>query len=146
MEQNLTSNKTLVKDFLHEQESYKIRGAAFTIWKNFRGIFKEKVIENALKKELEDQGFFLEAQKRIDIYYKGIKVGNYTPDLMVNESILIELKAKQFLIKEDEKQFWQYLRGSQYRLGFLINFGSQQLEIRRRIYDKAKDKYKGISV
>ena len=135
-----------VKDFLYERESYEIRGAIFEVWKNFRGVFKEKVIENALKKELRDRGFIVESQKKIDIYYKGEKVGNYTPDIIVNNSILMELKSKSFLNKEDERQFWYYLRGSRYRLGFLVNFGSKEIEIRRRIYDKAREQYKEISV
>ncbi len=139
-------DKNKVKDFLYEGESYKIRGAIFEVWKSFRGIFKEKVVENALKKELEDRKLNVEFQKRINIYYKGERVGNYMPDLIINNSILIELKAKPYLTKEDEKQFWYYLRGSQYKLGFLINFGSRELEIKRRIYDKAREKYKSISV
>ena len=94
-----------VKDFLYERESYEIRGAIFEVWKNFRGVFKEKIIENALKKELRYRGFIVESQKKIDIYYKGEKVDNYTPDIIVNNSILMELKSKSFLTKEDERQF-----------------------------------------
>ena len=133
--------KNKVTDFLYEEESYKIRGAVFDVWKNLKGIFKEKIVENALRKELEDCGVVVEVQKRISVYYKGEKVGTYIPDMVVNDSILIELKAKPFLTNEDEKKFWEYLRGSQYRLGFLINFGSKELEIRRRVYDRARGKY-----
>jgi len=120
--------KKIVKDFLYEKESYLIRGAAFEIWKVFRGIFKEKIIDNALRKELQNRGLKVESQKRIDIFYKGEKVGTYTPDQIVNEAILIEIKVKPYLTREDERQFWHYLRGSQYKLGFLINFGSKNLK------------------
>ena len=136
----------IVKDFLYEEESYKIRGAAFEVWKTFRGIFKEKIVDRALKRELENRGLKVENQKKINIYYKDEKVGIYVPDFVINDKILIEIKAKSFLTKEDERQFWYYLMGSQYRLGFLINFGSEKLEIRRRIYDQAREKYKKISV
>jgi len=136
--------KKIVKDFLYERESYLIRGAIFEVWRAFKGIFKEKIAENALKKELQNFGLGIESQKRIPIYYKGEKVGTYTPDQIVNGAILIEIKVKPYLTKEDERQFWYYLRGSQYRLGFLINFGSKKLEIKRRIYDKAREKYKSI--
>lgn len=135
-----------VKDFLFEKESYEIRGALFEIWKNFKGVFKEKIIENSLVKELKNRGLKTEPQKRIDIFYKGEKVGTYAPDLVVNNSIIIELKAKQFITKEDEKQFWYYLRCSKYKLGFLVNFGPQGLEIRRRIYDMARNKYKNSAI
>lgn len=70
-------------------------------------------------------------QERIDILYKNEKVGVYIPDLVVNNRILIELKSKPFLINEDEKQFWGYLKNSKYKLGFLINFGPQKLSIKR---------------
>jgi|GEM_PF-324954 len=136
----------IVKDFLYEEESYKIRGAAFEVWKTFRGIFKEKIVDRALRRELENRGLKIENQKKINIYYKEEKVGIYVPDFVINDKILIEIKGKPFLTKEDERQFWYYLRGSQYRLGFLINFGSEKLEVRRRIYDKAREKYKKISV
>jgi len=138
--------KKIVKDFLYEKESYLIRGAAFEVWKTFKGIFKEKIVVNALKRELENRGLKVESQKRINIFYKGEKVGIYIPDQIINDSILIEVKVKPYLTKEDERQFWYYLRGSSYKLGFLINFGSQKLEIKRRIYEKAREKYKTISV
>lgn len=139
-------SKKKVADFLYEDLSYQIRGAVFEVWKRFKGIFKETVIEKALVKELGDRGLNVESQKRIDIYYKGERVGNYTPDLVLNNLIFIELKVKPFLTREDERQFWHYLQGSEYKLGFLVNFGSKKLEIRRRVYDEAREKYKKVSV
>lgn len=73
------------------------------------------------------------------IYRLGIKVGVYVPDLVINEVIIIELKAKPFLHKEDIRQFWYYLKNSKFKLGFLVNFGkSDGVEIIRRVYDKAR--------
>jgi len=60
----------------------------------------------------------VERQKRINIYYDNKKVGVYVPDIVVNDKILIELKRKAFITKEDEKKFWHYLKGSDYKLGF----------------------------
>ncbi len=126
---------------LYEDSSYKIRGACFELYKKFGGAFKESVINKALVTELEIRRLQVEIQKRIDIFYKGKKVGVYVPDIIINNEILIELKVKPFLTKEDEKQFWYYLRGSKYKLGFLINFGSNNLQIKRRVYDKARKSY-----
>jgi len=123
---------------LYEDISYRIRGACFDLYKKFGGDFKENVINKALLLELQAKGLNVENQKRIDIFHNGVRVGTYIPDLVVEDSILIELKVKPFIIKVDERQFWRYLRGSKYKLGFLINFGSQRLEIKRRIYDKAR--------
>ena len=104
----------------------------------FGGAFKEKIIDGALTEELQNQGLEVESQKRIDVYYGDKKVGTYVPDKIVNRAILIELKCKPFITKEDERQFWLYLKASNYKLGLLINFGSQKLEIRRRVYDLAR--------
>ncbi|MBI3335549.1 MAG: GxxExxY protein [Candidatus Portnoybacteria bacterium] len=128
----------LGEELLYEDVTYKIRGACFKVWKEFGGAFKEKIIDNALSEELFGQGLKIESQKRIDIYYGDKKVGIYIPDKIVNDAILLELKCKPFLTKEDERQFWLYLKGSNYKVGLLVNFGSKKLEIRRRIYDKAR--------
>lgn len=130
-----------VSDFLYEKESYQIRGACFDVYKAFGGAFKEKVIDRALTKALNKRGLNVEDQKRIDIYFDGEKVGTYVPDKIVDKNILLELKAKPFLSKQDIDQFWKYLKGSKYRLGFLINFSPTRLEIERIVYDKAKDRY-----
>jgi len=133
--------KKLVKDFLYADETYLIRGACFKIWKEFGGAFKEKVVDRALEIELNNCGLKVENQKSIPIYYQGKKIASYVPDKIINDKILLELKCKPFLTKEDERQFWLYLKGSEYKLGLLINFGSKKLEIKRRIYDKGREKY-----
>jgi len=123
---------------LYEDLTYRIRGACFNIWKEFGGAFKEKVIDRALTEELKSRGLKIENQKPIDIYYKGKKIASYVPDKIVNDLVLLEIKCKPFLTKEDERQFWYYLKGSNYKIGLLINFGSKKLEIKRRVYDRAR--------
>ena len=66
------------------------------------------------------------------------KAGTYIPDFVIDDKIIVEIKVKPILIQENKKQFWYYLRGSYYRLGFLVNFGTKKLEIVRRIYDLAR--------
>jgi len=86
--------------------------------------------------ELLSEGLELETQLKIDILYKGKKIGVYIPDIVVNKKIIVEIKSKPFLAKEDEKQFWGYLKGSKYKLGFLVNFSPQQLIIKRYVHTK----------
>ena len=130
---------------LYEDVTYQIRGACFEVWTNFGGAFKEKVIDRALTKELESKGLKVESQKRIDIYYKGSKIGSYIPDFIINGVVLVEIKCKPYLIKEDLRQFWLYLKGSDYSLGLLINFGSDKLDIRRRVYEKSRFYSRSVS-
>jgi len=130
----------MVGDFLYKDITYKIRGACFEVYNRFGGAFKEKVVDNSLYEELKSRKLKVDRQKRIDIYFKNKKVGMYVPDFVIDDKILVELKRKPKLMLEDEKQFWLYLKGSDYKLGLLINFGSEKLEIKRRIYDRARHK------
>jgi len=136
-----TRRKTTQKDFLFPQESYLIRGACFAIYKKFRNTQKESVYQRSLLKELVNRGLQAEREKQLPVYYLKTRVGTYTPDLLVNDSILIELKAKPFLHKEDIQQFWYYLKNSKFRLGFLVNFGEPNgIKIIRRVYDQARQR------
>lgn len=125
----MTTKKVL--DFLHEKESYEIRGACFAVYNALGGGIQEKIIERALFKELTDRKLSAQKQARVDVFYNDAKIGVYVPDLVVNEKIMVEIKSKPFVTKEDEKQFWGYLKGSSYQLGFLVNFGTRNLEIKR---------------
>jgi len=125
-------------DFLYKDITYDIRGACFWVWKEFRGAFKESVIDKALTKELTKRGRKVDNQKRIDVFYDNEKVGTYIPDKIIDDKVLLELKCKQFITKQDIDQFWKYLKGSHYKLGLLINFGPKNLEIKRVVYDTAR--------
>lgn len=126
---------------LYKDESYIIRGICFEIYKELGWGHKESVYQNALFNAAKEKGFSCEKEKRLLVYYQGKKVGVYTPDLVINDKILIELKAKSILLKDDLNQFWHYLKSTNYKLGFLINFGKAGgVEIIRQVYDKARQK------
>ncbi len=88
-------------DLLYEEITYQIRGACFWVYKEFRGAFKESIVDNALTRELISRGLTVEDQKRINIFYKGKKVGVYVPDKIINEKVLLEIKCKPILAKGD---------------------------------------------
>ena len=98
----------IMKDFLYPQESYLIRGACFEIYKKFRNTLKESIYQRSLFEELKSKGLKVEREKQLPICHLGVKVGVYVPDLVINKVIIIELKAKPFLHKEDIRQFWYY--------------------------------------
>ena len=122
------------ENLLYENESYKIRGACFNVYNALGGGIKEEIIHRSLYHELCLMNLTAENKKQIDIKYKDKKVGIYFPDIVVSDKIIIELKSKPFISEEDNKQFWGYLKGSKYKLGFLINFSPQKLFIRRFIH------------
>lgn len=137
-EKRRTKHRTTQK-LLYEEESYLIRGACFNIYKNFRNTQKEVVYQRSLLEELKTKGLRVEKEKRLPVYYLGKKVGIYTPDLVINDTIVIELKAKPFLHRDDIQQFWHYLKNSEFKLGFLVNFGEPNgVRIIRKIYDRVR--------
>ena len=95
--------------------------------------FLEKVYENALLKELKANGFKCENQKEISVSYKGDKVGKYYADILVDNEIILELKATESLCQEHEYQLINYLKATNIELGLLLNFGKKP-EIRRKIF------------
>ena len=124
---------------LYEQESYIIRGGCFEVYKQFRNRHKEKVYGRALTIYLKKNGLSVEQEKQLPIYFSSEKVGVYIPDIVVESKIFLELKCKPFLSQDDKAQFWYYLKVTDFRLGFLINFGGKTgVEIIRRVYGTYK--------
>ncbi len=99
--------------------------------------FLEKVYENALAHELRKAGLFVEQQFPISVRYDGVVVGSYAADLMVEKTVLVELKAITALDSVHRAQCINYLKGSGLRLCLLLNFGSPRLEIKRVVNDAA---------
>jgi len=111
------------KDFLYKEESYLIKGGAFAVYKEFRNRHKEKVYQRSLIQYLKENDLKVESEKQIPIYFKTRKVGIYIPDIIINNRIFIELKCKPTITKDDIQQFWYYLKATDYKVGYLINFG-----------------------
>src|SRR3989344_5094926 len=122
-----------VKNFLHEDLSYKIRGACFNVHNTLGGGHKEGIYQKALALELEKCNIKFEREKSLDISYQAKKIGVYRPDFLINEQIVVELKAVDFVPKDYEVQLLHYLKSTKLPLGFLINFGPKKVEVRRRI-------------
>lgn len=102
--------------------------------------FLEKVYQNALLIELKSKGLEVIPQKKIQVYYKGNRVGEYYADLMINNSIIIELKAADYIVEEFENQLLNYLRGTDCELGILLNFGKKP-EFRRKVFENKRKKF-----
>jgi GxxExxY protein len=93
--------------------------------------FLEKVYENALSLALQSMGLQVKQQARIEVYFQGIVVGEYYADLIVEDAVIVELKAAQSIANEHEAQLLNYLRATPYEVGLLLNFGPKPEFIRR---------------
>ena len=123
----------MTEQYLHKELTSKIIKCFYDVYNTLGYGFLEKVYENALKIELEKNKLFIEKQKPIKVYYDDKIVGEYFADLIVNEQVIIELKAAESLCEEHEYQLINYLKATNFELGLLLNFGKKP-EIRRKIF------------
>ena len=124
---------------IYKELSYIVQGAFFQIYKKLGNYFKEKIYHRALIEEFNKLEIPTENERRIKIFYNDKLMGTYIPDLIVDSKILIEIKCKPNLLPPDIRQFWHYLRASDYKVGYLTNFGStSKVEYIRRVYDTAR--------
>ena len=96
--------------------------------------FLERVYENALLIELRKQGLSARKQESIKVYYEEEVVGDYFADIIVNEKVILELKAAKSLCEEHEAQLINYLKATNIEVGLLLNFGLQP-QFERKIFD-----------
>jgi GxxExxY protein len=95
--------------------------------------FLEKVYERALLIELNKNGLKVESQKPIKVHYDKQVIGDYFADIMVNDIVIIELKAVEILCEQHELQLINYLKATDIEYGLLLNFGKRP-EVRRKIF------------
>jgi GxxExxY protein len=113
--------------------SERIIGCAYIVSNTLGSGFLEKVYENALAHELRKVGFAVLQQRGVSVRYDGIVVGEYAPDLLVDERVLVELKSVRALEDIHTAQCLNYLRATGLRLCILLNFGRPRVEVRRVI-------------
>ena len=111
----------------------KIIGCAFRVSNQLGPGFLEKVYENALVLEFTSIGLNYEQQVPLKVRYEGIIVGDFTADLLVEDAILVELKAVEVLSKVHFAQCLNYLKATDLKLCLLMNFGTQKVQIKRII-------------
>lgn len=121
------------KNMLHKEITAQIIEAFYKVNNTLGYGFLEKVYENALKLELIHMGLKVEQQKNIRVYYESAEVGDYYADLIVNDVVIIELKAAESLCEEHEAQLINYLKATTAEVGLLLNFG-KKAEFRRKIF------------
>lgn len=112
----------------------KIIKAAFAVHNRLGSGFVEKVYENAMAKELQSMGLAVEQQKPLNVIYGGDSVGDFSVDLLVEESVVVELKAVRIMEKSYEDKLLHYLKASNLPVGLLLNFGNSSVQIKRKVY------------
>ncbi len=115
------------------QLSERIIGGAFKVANALGTGFLEKVYENALAHELRKAGLQVRQQVGVAVHYDGVVVGEYSADLLVEDTVIVELKAIRTLDPVHVAQGLNYLRATGLPLCLLLNFGTPRLQIRRLV-------------
>jgi GxxExxY protein len=124
-------------DFDNSDLSEQVIGCAYEVHKVLGSGFLEKVYENALIAELKARGLKAEAQKAIVVNYKGTVVGEFCADIVVEDMLILELKAVEKLSDSHEIQLKNYLKATGVEIGLLINFG-KSVEVKRKYVPNQK--------
>jgi len=120
--------------WLYKDLTEKVIGASMEVHRILGSGFLEYVYQEALCYELKLRNISFELQKELDIWYKDLLIPKkYTPDLLVEGCVIVEIKATSGLTNNDDAQLLNYLKATKKRIGLLLNFGAKSLEIKRKI-------------
>jgi GxxExxY protein len=126
--------------FLHKELSYKIVGICIEIQKEYGNFHNERIFHKVLEEKLEKEKINFQSKPKIRVFSKdtGKHIGYYEPDFIIEDIIIVELKAKPITLKSDEVQLSEYIKTTKYEIGYLVNFGIKPLYFRRIIYTNDK--------
>ncbi len=123
----------------HGEITDKILAAFYAVYKVLGYGFLEKLYVNALIIELEKLGLKVEHNVPIQVYYAGNVIGEYFADLVVENRVIVEVKAVKALTEEHEAQLLNYLKATEYEVGLLLNFGPKPEKLRRAFDNTRKE-------
>lgn len=119
---------------LHEKTTSAIIGAAFEVHQQLGYGFLERVYQRSLQVELLRKGAAAEIEKQIQVLYKGVVVGDYDADLIVDGCVAVEIKVAPQYDKRDEAQLLNELKATGLKVGMLLNFGRTKVEYKRLVF------------
>ncbi|MFK7909432.1 MAG: GxxExxY protein [Akkermansiaceae bacterium] len=113
----------------------QVIGCAMVVHRKLSHGFNENVYKNSLAIELRKKGFGCVVEKKIKVFYKGFVVGDFSADIVVNDVLIIELKAVTNLLPAHEAQLVNYLTATDSEEGLLLNFGAPSLQYKKKFKD-----------
>ncbi len=124
---------TGTRDYSLEPLTRELIGAAFEVHKVLGYGFLERVYQRAMQVELTLRKVKVELEPKLQVHFKGVIVGDYASDLLVEDKIVVELKTDPEYLPAHEAQLLNELKGTRIHLGYLINFGRTKLEFKRMV-------------
>ncbi|MCB9895641.1 MAG: GxxExxY protein [Planctomycetes bacterium] len=115
----------------HEELTHRIIGICIDVFRELGAGFSESVYHKALLIALKQAGFNAQSEVAVEVLFRGEVVGSFFADIMVDETVIIELKAVAKLLPEHQSQVINYLKGTGKEVGLLVNFGGRRLDFKR---------------
>ncbi|MCU0351880.1 MAG: GxxExxY protein [Flavobacterium sp.] len=129
-----------MKNFPHQELTKSIIGIYYNVYNELGFGFLEKVYHKALLIELKNNGYKIDSEKKVNVYYKNEVVGEYIPDIIINDSVIVELKCVEYLTDIHENQLLNYLKATDCEVGLILNFGKDPQFIRKIFTNDLKKK------
>ena len=119
------------KELPYSELTSKILGCCFEVMKELGPGFLEKVCKNALLIAMRQKGLVVEVERAYEVVFRGKIIGRYYADLVVGQTVIVELKCCESLIREHQAQLFNYLKVAGLPIGLLVNFRNRKLEWKR---------------
>jgi GxxExxY protein len=129
----------MIETLKHSELTDKIIGTFYEVYNDLGFGFLESVYEEAMLIALQEKDLKVEQQVKIPVWFRGKKIGDFEADLVVNDLVIIELKAVNTIIEAHIAQLINYLRATEMEVGLVLNFG-QKAEFRRKAFDNNRKK------
>lgn len=129
----MNTDETRMGQLVHRETTFHIIGAAFEVHNTLGYGFLEKVYQRAMQVELIKRGSQAELEVPIKVFYKSALVGEYYADLLVDGSVMVEIKVARCYNPEDEAQLLNELKATAVKVGMLVNFGREHVQYKRMI-------------
>ena len=125
------------QDFQHKELTDKIIQIFYKVYNKLGYGFLEKIYESAIAIELENENISAVRQAPIQVFYDQKLIGEYFADILVENKVIVEIKASRQLVEENEAQLLNYLKATKMEVGLLLNFGPKP-EVKRKAFDNAR--------
>ena len=129
--------KKLDSDIKHKELTEKIIKVFYKVYNKLGYGFLEKIYENGMMIELKKEDMSAVAQFPIKVHYEDEIIGEYFADILVDNKVIVEIKASRSLAPENEAQLLNYLKATDMEVGLLLNFGPKP-EIKRKVFDNLR--------
>jgi GxxExxY protein len=125
------------QDFKHKELTEKTINIFYRVYSKLGYGFLEKVYENAMMIEFKREDILAVSQSPIKVFYEGEVIGEYYADILVDNKVIVEIKAAKQLVEENEAQLLNYLKATDIEVGLLLNFGPKP-EVKRKAFDNTR--------